>query len=254
MKTMTFLVNPRGKKARASGRGKQRHTKRPPPEGWASWGEYMASIRPNSHKHKARASTSSGSSSMAAKKGHRKHHARKGPAASRINPPRRRRHTRHNPMGHKSIAGKLKNLPHFAIHTVTGAGIAIGGKIAARKLRGLANQQAGTVLGSLIEAGVGLVGGLLIGHVSPNAGAMFALGGVMAPMETGLQQLKIPHISDSLGDDGYYVGGDSGVTLVSANPDDYKTAALGRYVAPVRRPTLVVAADPAKFDSKHAAA
>lgn len=260
MKTMTFLVNPRGTRRRASGRGTQRRTKRRPPKGWASWKAYMASIRPNSKQASA---SSSGSTSMARKRSKKRHtrrgrHTTRRRAATRTNPPtharHRRRHVRRNPIGVRSIGGKLRALPSFALHTAINAGVAIGGKIVARKVRGLAKQQAGSVVGSLIEAGVGLVGGALLSTVAPEAGAMFALGGVMAPMETAIQQLKIPHVSDSLGDDGYLIGGDSGVTLVSAFPEDYADASIGRYANPARRLQLQsVSATNAQHESKYAA-
>lgn len=252
---MTFLVNPRGKRRRATGRGAQRQTKRPPPKGWASWRAYMASIRPGATKAGA-SHSSEGSKSMARKRTTKKRHTRRR-AVTRAHAPkaahhtRRRRHTRRNPVGvrARSIGAALKNLPAFALHSGIKAGGALAGVVAARKLRGLTGQKAGSMVGSLIEAGVGIVGGALVSTVSPSLGEGIAVGGVLAPLMTFVQNQKIPHISDSLGDDGYLIGGDTGVTLVSAYPDDY--AGVGRYANPAP-PRLVAVVDDAKHDTRYA--
>lgn len=169
---------------------------------------------------------------------------RRNPAPAASNPPRRRRR-RHNP---PSIGRIVKGVPSFAMHTTMNAGVAVAGKIAARKVRGLFKStdkngvsqplQPGSVVGSVVEFITAQVGGLLLSMVNPGLGAAFAVGGVMAPIETIVQQLGIKHISDSLGDDGYLVGPGTGVTLVSAYPDDYGGVVgeigqdLGRYVGP----------------------
>lgn len=129
------------------------------------------------------------------------------------------------------------------MRTGINAATAIGGKIWARKARGLAKQQPGTLVGSIIEAAVGLGTGLAVASFGfPVVGEMLALGGVMAPMETGIQQAGIKHISDSLGDDGYYIGGDSGIGLISAYPDDYAGTVgdedLGDYVSGAGSPIV----------------
>ena len=102
------------------------------------------------------------------------------------------------------------------MQSVTGAGGVLAGKIVVRKTRGLLGMKAGTIIGSVVEAAAGLAAGLAVQTVSPRYGALVAIGGVLSPMETLVQQLGIPHVSDSLADDGYLFGGDSGVELVSA--------------------------------------
>lgn len=154
---------------------------------------------------------------MSRKKGRRRssgRHTRRNPAAAASNPPRRhrgaRRHYRHNPpIG-------LKHVVPFAVQSFTGAGGVLAGKIIVRKTRGLLGQKPGSIIGSVIELTAGLAAGLAVQMVSPRYGALVAIGGVLSPMETLVQQLGIPHVSDSLADDGYLFGGDSGVEMVSA--------------------------------------
>lgn len=154
---------------------------------------------------------------MSRKKGRRRssgRHTRRNPVAA-SNPPRRhhrsaRRHYRHNPpIG-------FKNVVPFALQSVTGAGGVLAGKIIVRKTRGMLGQKPGTIIGSVIELAAGLAAGLAVQMVSPRYGSLVAIGGVLSPMETLVQQLGIPHVSDSLADDGFLFGGDSGVEMVSA--------------------------------------
>lgn len=156
----------------------------------------------------------------------RKHRARRsgGTFVARQNPHRRHRR-RHNPPGVMSL---VKSLPAFAGRAAINGVTVVGGVIAARKARGLLKQEPGSLLGSAIELATGLVGGaLLAAYVNPRIGEAFAAGGVAAPVMTFVQNLKIPHISDSLGDDGYVIGDGTGLTLVSAHPDDYGPVAVG---------------------------
>lgn len=129
---------------------------------------------------------------------------------ARVAAPKRRRarHTRRNP------PAAIRGILALAEHAGVGAFQVLAGKIGVRKLRGLAGQKAGTLLGSLMEAGIGLGAGMLVARmVSPLAGERVAIGGFLAPMETLVQQLGIPHISDSLGDDGYMLTGDLGYVV-----------------------------------------
>lgn len=131
----------------------------------------------------------------------------------------RRRSYSSNP---PKLGGIIRQAPRFAMHVGLMSVAAVAGKIVARKLRGgVFRQQPGTLIGSLAEAGIGIAGGLGISMFSPVAGEGFAIGAVSAPIETAVQQRQIPGISDALGDDGYFVGGNSGVGLISAFPDDY---------------------------------
>lgn len=114
----------------------------------------------------------------------------------------------------------MKGLFGFAQTAAIGAGEVLAGKIIARKVRGLAGQKPGTMLGSIMEAGIGLGAGLLVSRlVNRDAGERVAMGGLLAPMETLVQQLGIPHVSDSLGDDGYELTGDLGY-IVADDDDD----------------------------------
>jgi len=142
------------------------------------------------------------------KKGHRH-------AARRSNPSRRRGHRsrfRRNPAGFKSLFPRVLN-------TAKNAALGVGGKVVARKVRNLTGQKPGTVVGSLVETGVSL-GLVALGTFVPKIAGItdpLAVGAMMAPIETAIQQFGIPGISDSLADDGFLLGAD--VELVSAYDD-----------------------------------
>lgn len=117
----------------------------------------------------------------------------------------------------------VKSAPAFAGRALITGGTVVAGVIAARKVRGLFKQEPGSLIGSAIEIATGLIGGLALSMVNQRVGEGFAAGGVAAPVMTFVQNMKIPHISDSLGDDGYVIGDGTGLTLVSDHPDDYGT-------------------------------
>lgn len=172
--------------------------------------------------------------------------ARRGRKRARKNPPRTHRRRHHRARRNPPMFGKLfgrhaqgSGPVAFAIHTLGRSVVGVGGEVVVRKVRGSIFKMApGTVMGSSVEALLGLVGGFLLSRFHEGAGIAFAQGAVSAPMRTEIQQLSIPHISDSLGDDGYVMGPGTGVTLISAYPGDYEgvvTGAdgdrtLGRYV------------------------
>jgi hypothetical protein len=101
----------------------------------------------------------------------------------------------------------LRPVVPFTIDATVGAAEVIAGKVIARTVRGLTGQQPGSIFGAGIEFVAGITAGLLVATVNREAGERVAIGGVMAPMETLIQRMGIPHISDSLGDDGYYITG-----------------------------------------------
>lgn len=151
---------------------------------------------------------------------------------------RRRTHRRHrsgffrdNPPS--NVMGVVKSTPRFLLRGVGLGAFGVVGKVGARKVRGMFGQGPGELVGSLIEVGTGVVVGSacrLIPVVGELMGEGILAGAVMAAGETQIQRLGIPHVSDSLGDDGYYVGGSTGLGLVSAEPDDYK-GAVGDFVS-----------------------
>lgn len=114
----------------------------------------------------------------------------------------------------------VKNAVPFAVKTAVRAGGAMTGKVVARVARRFAKQSPGTVLGSVIEGGVGLVTGMLVStFVHREFGEWLAVGGVMAPAETFVNRLQIPFVSDSLGDDGFFLG--DGLGLVGDDDTDF---------------------------------
>jgi hypothetical protein len=121
----------------------------------------------------------------------------------------------------------MKGIFGFAQNAAVGAAEVLAGKVIVRKARALAGQKPGTLLGSLIEAGVGIGAGMLASRmVNREVGERIAMGGLLAPMETLVQQLGIPHVSDSLGDDGYELTGDLGY-VVADDDSAYDGGALG---------------------------
>jgi hypothetical protein len=248
-KVVSFLDNPPRGARRATKRRrhhgavkraaskKRRSHKRQPPKGFKDWKAYFASIRRPKAKKRAHRSNPSQGVTVARKR--RKRRA----SAPRKQYHRRRHHARRNPPIFGRLLGKHTrgNGPvAFAIATVGRSVVGVGGEVFVRKVRGsLFKQAPGTIMGSGIEALLGLVGGFLLSRVHQGAGAAFAQGAVSAPLRTEIQQLSIPHISDSLGDDGYVMGPGTGVTLISAYPGDYAgvvqgedgEATMGRYVS-----------------------
>lgn len=241
-KSVTFLDNPpRGaKKKRAAKKSARKSGKRPPPKGWSSWKAFMGHLRNmkgggGKKRHavaRPNPSTSRGTSMAGKKKGggSRAHKKTKKTYKRRSNPP---------------MFGKLARFAGgngpvgFAIGTLGRSFVGLGGEVSVRKVRGLAKQAPGTLMGSVIEGVTALLGGFLISRVHLEAGKAFAQGGLSAPIRTFVQNRGIPHISDSLGDDGYLMGPGTGVTLISAYPQDYSDVvqgedgeeSLGRYVS-----------------------
>lgn len=242
MKKRTYLKNPpRARRARP-GRAAPRRKKRSPPKGFATWSAYMASIRPSAtRRNPAKRATRRRARATAKGEGM----ARKRKRRHASNPPRHHRHTSHRRRSYRRnpprFGAALKSIPHTAIGAALGAVTIIGAKVAVRKVRGsIFKQQPGTMFGSIIEGATAIVGGVLLGMWHPGLGEDFAKGGLAAPLETAIQNMGIPHVSDSLGDDGYVVGPGTGVTLVSAFPEDYAGLAaagaggsdnMGRYVS-----------------------
>jgi hypothetical protein len=128
----------------------------------------------------------------------------------------RRVHYRHNPPRGRSFTSGL--VP-FAVDSLKGAGAVTLGEIIVRKVRSLVGQKPGSIVGSAIEIVTAIVAGKAAQQVSSKYGSLIAYGGVAAPLRTVVQQMGIPHVSDSLADDGFLFGGDTGVEMVSATPD-----------------------------------
>lgn len=201
MKTMTFLTNPRGRRSRrarvrkrsiAARKVRTRRTRK------------RVSVSPGRAVQRRRqrrklAATSQGGSM--ARKRRRRRGSRAPVGVARRNPPRsRRRRFRRNPAG-------LRGIVPFVTTAAVDAAESLAGIITARKVRGMMiGQQPGTIMAALVEAGVGIAGGLVLSRVNANLGARFAQGGLLAPMMTMVQQARIPFVSDSLGDDGFVLG------------------------------------------------
>lgn len=145
------------------------------------------------------------------RKGGATHKRRSNPAA---NKPRRASRHRRNPAGFN-----VRSIVPFAVRAGIGAVEVMAGKIVVRKVRGLVlKQKPGSIFAVLAEAGMGLVGGMLLSSVNRELGERFAIGGVLAPMETLVQNLALPFVSDALGDDGFMLG--DGVTVESVSGFD----------------------------------
>jgi hypothetical protein len=252
-KIMRFLINPRGqpadkmatKKTRvrkkggakaAPRRAVSRHAKkRRTKYNSAAW---MAKIRP---KRKAAAATGGGTMARKRRKSTRRpatgavRKRRRGASSRavvrRAAPVKRRKSPRlhrvrsymRNPRGHVPVVS-------FIMDAGIGAAEVLTGKVIARKVRGLAGLKPGSVMGSGVEALVGLIAGYGVAtFINREAGERIAIGGILAPMETLVQRAGIPHISDSLGDDAFQLSGDLGY-IVAEDRDALqggRDAALG---------------------------
>lgn len=204
MAKQAFLINPR-RKARKTSRRKSPSRKSVPQwvksKGFASWGAYMASIRPG---RKTKGVT------VAKRRRRRKAVAR--PAARRRrrrtvhrNPPvyasnprrRRRKHSyRRNPPISMNPKGILK--------TVTNAGVnAVGvltGKVAARVGRGKIGMAVGTPVGMLTEVAIGVAGGIALKKVSPRFAEMFITGAMVSVLEPLAKGFLPATVGGALGD------------------------------------------------------
>lgn len=150
----------------------------------------------------------------------------------RHNAPVRRRRRHHSGFARRNPPAMLRNIVPFAIEAGIGAVRTTGGKVAVRTIRGLTKQDAGSVVGSAVEAVAAIVGGALISTFHRGAGRDFAVGGLQAPLETTVQRMKIPRVSDALGDDGFYLG------------DEYNLAGSPEYVGGYSPNELVAGEDP----------
>ena len=156
-------------------------------------------------------------------KKHRRRSPRRGVKEFLAIPLRKR--ARRNPQGLRHIGKGLANVPRFAMQTTVAAAEGIGGKIGTRKLRALVTKSApGSMPATLWEILFAQLQGLVLTFVQPELGFHWAMGGMMAPGETLLQQHSPSFVSSALGDDGFLIGPGTGVMLVSAHPADYTGA------------------------------
>jgi hypothetical protein len=87
-------------------------------------------------------------------------------------------------------------------HGVTDAAWGVGGKVSARFTTTKLGFVPGSMMSLLVEAGVGVVGAMLLRKVSPSGTRAFLQGAFMAPIETFAITSKVPIVSDYLGDYG----------------------------------------------------
>jgi hypothetical protein len=88
------------------------------------------------------------------------------------------------------------------MHGVTDAAWGIGGKVTARVGVSKFGFVPGSMTGLLVEAGIGVVGAMLLRKISPAGTRAFLQGAFMAPLETLAITNKVPFVSDYLGDYG----------------------------------------------------
>lgn len=170
---------------RASAR-RRTASKRTPPAGFATWADYMKSIRPHSHK----------GGQMARKSKGRKHRASRARTRTRHHSTssRRvvRRRYRHNPPAMRGIVG------------LVGRGIKDGllvsaGEVGVRVIPSTVglNMTGAAALG--IEALVALGLGVLTGKIfSSDSGRMVLAGGFAAPMKALVKSFNLPVITPAL--------------------------------------------------------
>ena len=197
----------------ATGRAASRRPKRQPPAGFGSWGAFMASIRPT-----LTAPASNKGASMARKRKSRsrsravvRRSASRGASATAAAPRRRRRSVRGAIARFRPTRAGARSVIPFTINATIGAAEVLGGMFVARKVRGFTKLEVGSPLAMLVEFVAGIGAGLAVSTFSPAIGERVAIGGVLAPMLSGVQRLKIAGVSDTLADDGFIL--DGGVTM-----------------------------------------
>jgi hypothetical protein len=213
MAKQAFLINPR-RKARKTSRRKSPSRKSVPAwvksKGFATWGAYMASIRPG-RKTKGgtvakRRRRRNAVARPAARRRRRRTVHRNPPASYSANPRRRRRrHSyRRNPPISMSPKGILK--------TVTNAGMnAVGvlaGKVTARVGRGKIGMVVGTPVGMLTEVAIGVAGGIALKKVSARFAEMFITGAMVSVLEPLAKGFLPASVGGALGDEDGLISGE----------------------------------------------
>lgn len=105
---------------------------------------------------------------------------------------RRRRHYRRNPAGF-SVNGLMKS----AMNGVVDGAYGVAGKAATRAVAGMLGMNEG-IVGYLVQAGLGVVGGALVHGFSKEGARAFVQGAMMGPIESVVASANIPVISAQL--------------------------------------------------------
>lgn len=181
MKTMRFLVNPRGKPASEPAPRKRRKRKAPA----------------RAHPGAAAKHSTTTAKKMAKSKRKRRRVTRRNPAPAARRVTTRRRTFRRNPAGFRASS----IVPMLLQGAKDAAGVVVG-KAGARLARSRLGYESGTVVGSAVEVAVGVVGGMLAAKVSPAFGRMVTAGALAGTLEAVVKSANVPFISSALGDAG----------------------------------------------------
>lgn len=182
---MTFLTNPRGKKA-ARKPARRAAAKRKPPKGFATWKAYMASIRPNTPK----------GGTMAKKKKTRRRASTRRHVHAHHAPARRRRY-RHNPPKLTTRA-----LVPLVLEAGTDAAAVVAGKVAVRLARSRLGMESGTAAGSAVEGAGGVVLVVLGQRMRSRVLRNMGVGALAGALEGIVKTANVPVVSATLGDIG----------------------------------------------------
>lgn len=217
-----WLINRGAATKRRRSTGGKRKAKRPPPSGFRSWKSYMSSIRPKSkggtvaRRRRRRRSAAT----VAPRRRRRRRNPAVARAAATPNPrrrrrssARRRRYTIHTHATRRHRRRYSRN-PGFRVRGILGQvkqafGLAVqieAGKLGTRIIRnyipGVA-QYKGKPLGLLVELGTAIASAYVVGMAfGQRVAANWLAGGVMATLESGIAQYRIPVLYDAVSDDG----------------------------------------------------
>jgi len=214
-----WLIN-RGTTKRRRSAGVRRNAKRPPPAGFRSWKTYMAKIRGmkkggtvarrrrrrrnaaavNRPRRRRRRRNPGTAMVLANPRRRRRVHRRRRYTMNALpNRRRRRRYSRNAPLRVRGIIGQVKKAFGVAVQLEAGK---LGTRIIRNYIPGVA-QYKGKPLGLVVELGTAVASAYLVGMVAgPSVAANWLAGGMLAVIESGIAQYRVPVLYDAISDDG----------------------------------------------------
>ena len=214
-----WLINPRRAVRRRKRVGVKRKAKRSPPKGFRTWKAYMASIRPKSkggtvarrrRRRRSAATTTTrrrrrrrrnpgtpvayAANPRRRRRSHRRRYTIRGTTTRR-----RRRYSRNPSVRVRGILGQVKTAFGLAVQIEAGK---LGTRIIRNYIPGV-QQYKGKPLGLLVELGTAVASAYVVGMVAgQRVAANWLAGGVIAVLESGIAQYRVPVLYDAVSDDG----------------------------------------------------
>jgi hypothetical protein len=179
MKEMPFFVNPQGKRVHAR----------------LVAGKTARQRRPVRRAKTGRTNAATTGVKTMAKKRHRRPIRRRNPPRHHVTHHHKRRRHRRNPAG-LNMNGILRTVTGGVMDAAWG----VGGKASARAASTKLGFVPGSMTSMLVEAGVGVLGAMVLRKFAPSGTRAFLQGAFMAPIETFVISNNVPVLATYLGD------------------------------------------------------